>query len=324
MEMTTPVLSIIVPVYNVEKYLARCIDSILAQTFTDFELILVDDGSTDHCGRICDEYAARDNRVRVFHRKNQGVSASRNFGMRQIVSEYVTFIDADDAISPETFQVNMSILLNDQKIDMLQYPYSRISENGSVMNFAIEKSKSYTDKKEIFKDLVYDGPITWASWAKIYKRNVYGRFRFHEKMSVNEDLYALIAVIDNINCLYLSNVGNYMYYYRKGSACDSGYSPLKSLDYSRTKVLMFQTAVKYGIDVVKFWESAVKSCIDSWSYHGPCLELKDDLQLLKHNEVGMKAKNRANRMIRLSRLLSPLAAARIKWLLVRILRLNKY
>lgn len=325
MEKITPLLSIIVPVYNVGQYLARCVNSILAQTFADFELILIDDGSTDCCGKFCDEYAVRDNRVRVFHRSNQGVSATRNFGLQQAKSEYVTFIDADDAISPEALQVNMSILLSNPEIDILQYPYSRVAEDGSVISYASEKPKIYTDKKEIFRDLVYDGPITWTSWAKIYKKNAYKIFRFYEKMSVNEDLYALVAIIDNVNCLYLSNAGNYMYYYRKGSACDSGFSPLKSLDFTRTSVLIFQAAVKYNIDVVEFWESAVKSCINTWSYYGSCMELKNYLELLGRNDEGMKSKNKANRMIRCSRLLSPLIVARIarfKWLLTRILRPN--
>ena len=102
MEMTTPVLSIIVPVYNVEKYLARCIDSILAQTFTDFELILVDDGSTDNSGEICDEYAGKDPRIIVIHKENGGVSSARNHGLDIARGEYITFVDSDDQIGTYT------------------------------------------------------------------------------------------------------------------------------------------------------------------------------------------------------------------------------
>lgn len=97
-------VSVIVPVYNVEKYLHRCVDSILAQTFTDFELILVDDGSPDHCGAICDEYARKDARVRVIHQKNAGVSAARNRGIREAAGEFVGFVDADDWILPEMYE----------------------------------------------------------------------------------------------------------------------------------------------------------------------------------------------------------------------------
>ena len=93
-----PKLSIIVPVYKVEQYINKCIDSILNQTFTDFELILVDDGSPDNCGKICDEYAQKDERVRVIHKENGGVSSARNLGIDEAKGEYVSFIDPDDWI----------------------------------------------------------------------------------------------------------------------------------------------------------------------------------------------------------------------------------
>jgi len=92
----TPKISVIVPVYNVEKYLRECVDSVLAQTFKDFELILVDDGSPDNSGKICDEYAAKDSRVRVFHKANGGVSSARNFGIKESRADYIAFLDSDD------------------------------------------------------------------------------------------------------------------------------------------------------------------------------------------------------------------------------------
>lgn len=95
-----PEISIIVPVYNVEKYLEQCIDSILTQTFEDFELILVDDGSPDKCPEICDEYAQKDDRVRVIHKENGGVSSARNAGMKLACGEYILFCDSDDYVSP--------------------------------------------------------------------------------------------------------------------------------------------------------------------------------------------------------------------------------
>ena len=93
-----PEISVIVPVYNVEEYLRPCIDSILEQTFTDFELILVDDGSPDRCGEICDEYEQIDKRIRVIHQENGGLSAARNAGLDVMSGEYVTFIDSDDLV----------------------------------------------------------------------------------------------------------------------------------------------------------------------------------------------------------------------------------
>ena len=94
--------SIIVPVYNVEKYLRECIDSILCQTFTDFELILVDDGSKDESGKICDEYAEKDNRIKVIHKENGGQSTARNCGVKESSGKYIVFLDSDDFISEDT------------------------------------------------------------------------------------------------------------------------------------------------------------------------------------------------------------------------------
>ena len=96
-----PEISVIVPVYKVEEYLPQCIDSILAQTFTNFELLLVDDGSPDRCGEICEEYAGKDTRIRVFHQQNSGVSAARNIGLQHAKGTYIVFVDSDDWVSTD-------------------------------------------------------------------------------------------------------------------------------------------------------------------------------------------------------------------------------
>ena len=108
-----PKISVIVPVYNTEKYLNRCIDSILAQTFTDFELLLIDDGSTDCSGKICDEYAAKDSRVRVFHKENGGVSSARNMGLDNAQGEWITFVDSDDWVHEDFLKKRLALALND-------------------------------------------------------------------------------------------------------------------------------------------------------------------------------------------------------------------
>ena len=103
--MNTPKISVIVPVYNVEQYLPRCIDSILDQTFTDFELLLIDDGSKDKSGEICDNYAKKDSRIRVFHKENGGVSSARNLGLYNAKGKYIAFIDADDWVENEYLRI---------------------------------------------------------------------------------------------------------------------------------------------------------------------------------------------------------------------------
>ena len=107
-----PTISVIVPVYNTEQYLHRCIDSVLAQTYKDFELLLIDDGSTDSSGAICDEYAAKDARVKVFHKENGGVSSARRIGVEQSHGEFIYFVDSDDAILPDTLEMMCNYMTN--------------------------------------------------------------------------------------------------------------------------------------------------------------------------------------------------------------------
>ena len=126
-----PLLSIIVPVYKVEKYLSECIDSILAQTLTDFELILVDDGSPDHCPEICDEYAKKDDRIVVIHKANGGVSSARNSGILAAQGDYIGFVDADDLIVPEMYAFLYDAILK-HHVDLVSCQYKRFLKDVSV------------------------------------------------------------------------------------------------------------------------------------------------------------------------------------------------
>ena len=123
MSMEKPLLSIITPVYNVEAYLDRCVQSVLSQSYREIELILIDDGSTDGSASLCDEWEAKDSRVVVVHQANAGVSAARNAGLKIAQGDYLTFVDPDDFLAPDTYFVNMAYLQSHQEVDMLQYPY---------------------------------------------------------------------------------------------------------------------------------------------------------------------------------------------------------
>lgn len=128
--MNNPKVSVIVPVYNVEKLLQRCIDSILAQTFTDFELLLIDDGSKDKSGEICDEYAAKDSRIRVFHKQNGGVSTARNLGIDKAQGEWIYFVDSDDIVLPSALGTFCSLIYSDSELVMAGFYTS--DENNTV------------------------------------------------------------------------------------------------------------------------------------------------------------------------------------------------
>ena len=203
----TPKISVIVPVYNVEKYLPRCIDSILSQSFTDFELLLIDDGSPDNCGKICDEYAKRDSRVKVFHKPNGGVSAARNLGIKNAMGEWITFIDADDYIEDDFLslpnEVPEDLLIQNYKV-LLDSKFVVHDFEHRLINFSeIHNFLNNNIGKEIFS----------SPWAKFYRRELIkdGNISFPEEIKVGEDaLFVLDYLCYTKSILFLSKA-NYIY-----------------------------------------------------------------------------------------------------------------
>lgn len=181
-----PELSIIVPVYNVEKYLIKCIDSILQQTFTDFELILVNDGSTDNCGAICEEYSGKDSRVRVIHQKNHGVSAARNAALVIAQGTYVGFVDGDDWIEPDMFHKMYQAALK-EKTDVVICGANYYENNGDFIRSDLVKEKRY-DQKQLIKNLYgTPNPLGGTCWNKLFRRSKIGEIRFRENLTMAED-----------------------------------------------------------------------------------------------------------------------------------------
>ena len=124
-------ISVIVPVYNVEPYLASCLDSIISQTYRELEILLIDDGSQDEIGKICDRYAASDERIRVFHTENKGLSAARNFGLDRAEGEYIAFVDSDDRIEPDMYDT-LLVALIETGADAAACGHFQESANGTV------------------------------------------------------------------------------------------------------------------------------------------------------------------------------------------------
>ena len=137
-------ITIITPVYKAEKYLHRCVDSILAQSYTNFELLLIDDGSPDNSGAICDEYAVKDSRVRVFHKENGGVSSARNAGIDAAQGEFLTFVDSDDYLSPHTYQPLIGFLEAHEEVDFVEFPVQEHEGSGKQHLLTFEETV-YTD-----------------------------------------------------------------------------------------------------------------------------------------------------------------------------------
>ena len=205
-----PVISVIVPVYNVEPYLAQCINSILSQSFEDFEVLLVDDGSKDKSGAICDEYAARDSRIRAFHKENGGPSAARNFGLNQAIGQYVIFQDADDYLIDNEAYLKLITYAVQNNLDILRFDYSIVDKDG---NLNMRKS---LDKKAHLYGIVFSPAVLvheafcgeWFTVLCIIKRTIIGNIRFNLHLTFLEDMdfYARLLASANLRCGYMPEI----------------------------------------------------------------------------------------------------------------------
>ncbi len=211
-----PELSIVVPVYNVHTYLRKCVGSILSQDYTDFEVLLVDDGSTDGSAGICDEFAANDARVRVFHKPNGGVSSARNYGIDRIKGRYLIFADADDWFSEHSF----SILMEGDKLHDLTY-YGSVFHYDNHEKYRSPGAFSYFSPMGLQRGLVllannkqcpdYIG----FTWNKVFKVSIIREYglRFVEGLSIRED--EIFTLHYAMHCKSMATLPDLLYHYRK-------------------------------------------------------------------------------------------------------------
>ena len=211
--MKSPLISIIVPVYKVEKYLCKCLDSILAQTYTNLEIILVDDGSPDRSGVICDEYAVKDDRVTVIHQKNKGLSGARNSALDVATGDYIGFVDSDDWIEHDMYEYLLTNAINfDADISFC----GRIEEYPTR---AVGKSWPYTEvmeTHEALKNLLEDKILHNGVWDKLWKRELFESIRFPEGMTF-EDMAVVHLLFINARRVVLLPEQKYHYLQREGS-----------------------------------------------------------------------------------------------------------
>ena len=196
-----PKISIIVPVYKAEKYLNRCVDSILAQTFTDFELLLIDDGSPDKSGEICDEYASKDSRVRVIHKENGGVSSARQRGLDESIGEYTIHADPDDWVEPELL-AEMYQKAKDENADMVICDFIYEYRTGSII---YKQHIDNCDAKSILKQM-FSQQLPSMCWNKLVRRKCYIDYdiQFPHNITLWEDLYVVCSLLTHpIKCAYL-------------------------------------------------------------------------------------------------------------------------
>lgn len=219
-------ISVIVPVYNVEEYLKRCVDSILAQTFTDFELLLVDDGSTDSSGKICDEYAKEDSRIKVFHKENGGLSSARNYGIEQATSPYIGFIDSDDYIECDMYEIlYKNIVAEDAQMSMCSL-YDIY--NGKPRKVIESPSYMCVDVPTAIK-IVMEAKINSVyAVNKLYKRELFSEIRYPVER-IAEDAFVIIELLLNCKKIAITTQQKYYYVHRQNSITTSQFKQ-KDLD----------------------------------------------------------------------------------------------
>lgn len=198
-------ISIIIPVYNTEKYLRRCLDSIVKQTYKDFECILVDDGSTDSSGKICDEYVVKDERFKVFHNENHGVGFARNYGLEKVNGEYISFVDSDDWLAPNFYETLIPEIAKNELVyvsDTFYYP------DGTIVTHQLPQRQS-SNREEVEKMILYlkknavGYPFFGYTWNKMFRSDIIKQhnIRFIENLTYCED-----EVFTDAYCRYISSL----------------------------------------------------------------------------------------------------------------------
>lgn len=232
MSLKSPVVSIIVPIYNVQDFVEKCIESILNQTFEDFELLLVNDGSTDHSKEICERFVERDNRVRLLNKENGGLSDARNYGLDNSKCDYIIFIDSDDYVD-KRFVEDLYTAITDADSEVSICEYSEVNEQGnliSVVGLNNHDNSSELTGKDILR-LFYQpgGVVNQVVWNKIYKRSVFKNIRFATGR-LYEDGYIIAPLYWNIRKVSLVRKKLYFYVKRSGSIMNSTLNMKKLTD----------------------------------------------------------------------------------------------
>ena len=209
--MHNPLISVVVPVYNVEQYIRECVDSIVSQTYCHLEIVLIDDGSLDNCPVICDEYAKKDSRIKVVHQKNGGLAKARNVGIENSSGEYITFIDSDDYIASNYIEIlYRGIIENNADVSIASFRSfeknnTAVIEDSSCQFATISKKRCFENYTSIFTN-----PFV-SAWNKLYKRNLFSNIRFPEG-KLYEDAFTTYKIFDvSQKIVFTSSV---LYFYR--------------------------------------------------------------------------------------------------------------
>jgi len=219
MSEVLPKVSVIVPVYKVEEYLRQCIESIIVQTYANLEIVLVDDGSPDNCGKICDEYAEKDARIIVIHKQNGGLSDARNVGIEVATGEYLTFVDSDDWLENDMVETLYNNIVNhNADISCCGYYFSYVGEN--VASVVEDGLYIFSGSENMIMQYIVTGIIDVIACCKLYKAYIFKETRYPYG-KIHEDNYAIIDVLSLANTIVVDNTPKYYYRQRKSGIAGS-------------------------------------------------------------------------------------------------------
>lgn len=251
-------ISIIVPIYNIEQYIEECIKSIVEQTYSNLEIILVDDGSTDNSGIICDKYAKQDNRIIVIHKNNEGVSSARNAGINASTSELISFIDGDDYVEKEFIAILYDIIC------------STGADISACCSFGVRKQLLRTEySKEttiiynvrgVLKNILENGDFGTGPCNKLYRKKIFTKVKFPQG-KVYEDLYVLPSILKQTNSLAYNPVQKYFYRYTLNSSTNREFS-LKKFDIINAMELMLKFVEE---ETPEYTYLAIDMALDSYA-----------------------------------------------------------
>lgn len=241
-------ISVIVAIYNVEKYLDSCIQSLINQDFADVEFLLVDDGSIDRSTEICDDWMSRDSRIKVIHKPNGGLSDARNAGLHTAIGEYIMFLDGDDLLDRNTLNILYSVA-KETDSDFIQYGYreTTIPDLSALANFD-GKYEVVSDRHEMFLRLYNLGGSAASGCTKLLKRNLFDRLSY-QKGKLHEDEFFTTELLSTAKTItYITSFTPYQYIIRKGSIITSGLKPQRVYDLSEMYKIRLKVLTAFGFD----------------------------------------------------------------------------
>ena len=209
-------ISVVVPVYKVEAYLSKCINSIINQTYKNLEIILVDDGSPDRCGEICDDFSKKDERIKVIHQDNEGLSGARNSGYRISTGKYIMFIDSDDWLNLDMIEF-LYEKIKEHDADVAICGFRIVDEDGNIVSSVHDDgSEILVDSKEAVRLVVKDKKINSFTWDKLYRRNLWEDISF-PRGRYTQDMFVMYKVLEKAGSTIIANVPKYNYLQRSTS-----------------------------------------------------------------------------------------------------------